>query len=66
MPGMGGIEAARRIRADGSAEAVALISSDADDFVAGDGDGEVPAVMSKRQLRPATLTSLWERVRASA
>ncbi len=51
MPGMGGREAARRIRDAGGARAVVLVSSDPSGV-------DAPAVMSKRELRPSTLTAL--------
>jgi two-component system, NarL family, invasion response regulator UvrY len=64
MPGLGGVEAARRILADGNAAAVVLISSDPATGAV-PAAGELPHVMNKRELRPATLTSLWEHVVAA-
>jgi two-component system, NarL family, invasion response regulator UvrY len=62
MPGIGGIEAARRIgRAAGTAVAVVLMSSDPALL---DRDAMPPGtvgVLSKQRLSPAALQALWQR-----
>jgi two-component system, NarL family, invasion response regulator UvrY len=62
MPGLGGLGAARRITLARSASAVVLVSTDPQDVpaAAAEGSGAV-AVIGKQQLRPTTLTALWQR-----
>jgi two-component system, NarL family, invasion response regulator UvrY len=64
MPGLGGLDAARRITAARSAEAVVLVSTDPQDVpdAAAQGCGAV-AVIAKQHLRPSYLTALWQRAR---
>ena len=62
MPGVGGIEAARRITSAGSAAAVVLVSSDPQAVPAAQAaECGAMAVMRKDHLRPGTLATLWER-----
>ena len=56
MPGLGGIDAARRIMRDGSAHLLVLLSSD----VATVPPDLTATAIRKEQLRPATLRSLWD------
>jgi CheY-like chemotaxis protein len=58
MPGIGGIEAARRISARGNPAVVVLMS--ADEGLAGTPRGDVPAVVPKCKLCRSLLQALWE------
>jgi DNA-binding NarL/FixJ family response regulator len=60
MPGMGGIEATRRIRAAHPELAVVLMSTyDLDDLPAGAADCGAAAYVHKEKLSPDLLTRLW-------
>ena len=60
MPGMGGIEAARRIRAAHPDLIVLLMSTyDVEDLPAGAADCGAAAYLHKEQLSPDLLTRLW-------
>jgi two-component system invasion response regulator UvrY len=64
MPGIGGIEAARRIRALLPSVVIVLISVDGAAAVdAAPGDCGADAVMSKHTLTQRTLSTLWHRHR---
>lgn len=64
MPGVGGVEAARRITSAGSATAVVLVSSDPQAVPAAQAaECGALAVVRKDHLRPGTLATLWERRR---
>jgi CheY-like chemotaxis protein len=67
MPGLGGLAAARCIVMARSASAVVLLSADPQDVpsTAVEECGAV-AVVSKRHLRPASLTALWQRCQRAA
>ena len=59
MPGIGGLEAARRIHAVRPAAALVLITADSG-FSTRD-LGELPAaVVKKRSLTPTALTDVWQ------
>ena len=58
MPGIGGIEAARRISADGNPAVVVLVS--ADQGLADVPCGAAPEVVPKHKLCGSLLTRLWE------
>jgi len=58
MPGIGGIEAARRMSACGNPAVVVLVS--ADEGLAGTPRGDVPEVVPKRKLCCSLLQALWE------
>ncbi|HYB38333.1 MAG TPA: response regulator [Mycobacterium sp.] len=61
MPGMGGIEAARRIRAARSDLIVLLMSTyDVEDLPAGAADCGAAAYLHKEHLSPDLLTRLWQ------
>jgi two-component system invasion response regulator UvrY len=61
MPGLGGLAAARRITAARSAAAVVLVSTDPQDVPAAAAEGcGALAVVGKQQLRPSSLTALWQ------
>jgi two-component system, NarL family, invasion response regulator UvrY len=67
MPGLGGLAAARRITAARSAAAVVLVSTDPRDVPAAAAEGcGALAVIGKQQLRPSSLTALWDRRAAEA
>jgi DNA-binding NarL/FixJ family response regulator len=60
MPGMGGIEATRRIRATNPALTVLLMSTyDVEDLPAGAADCGAKAYLHKEHLSPDLLTRLW-------
>jgi DNA-binding NarL/FixJ family response regulator len=62
MPGLGGLGAARCITAARSASAVVLVSTDPQDVPAAAAEGcGALAVIGKQQLRPSSLTALWQR-----
>jgi two-component system, NarL family, invasion response regulator UvrY len=62
MPGVGGVEAARRITTAGSATAVVLVSSDPQAVPAAEAaQCGALAVMRKDRLHPRTLAALWKR-----
>ena len=58
MPGIGGVEAARRIRALRPDVVVVLVSVEVPDQEVLDASGAA-AYINKRQLSPRTLTELW-------
>jgi CheY-like chemotaxis protein len=58
MPGIGGMEAARRLSARGNPAVVVLVS--ADDGVAGVQYGDAPEVVPKCKLCRSLLRALWE------
>jgi CheY-like chemotaxis protein len=58
MPGIGGIEAARRIRARGNPAVVVLVS--ADEGPAGSTRGDLTEVVPKCKLCCSLLQTLWE------
>jgi CheY-like chemotaxis protein len=58
MPGIGGIEAARRMSARGNPAIVVLVS--AEDALADAPGGTAPAIVPKRKLSRALLRGLWE------
>ena len=58
MPGIGGMEAARRLSARGNPAIVVLVS--ADDGLAGVQYGDAPEVVPKRKLCRSLLHALWE------
>jgi CheY-like chemotaxis protein len=58
MPGIGGMEAARRMSARGNQAIVVFVS--ADEPVAAAGRGAVPEVVPKRKLSRTLLRRLWE------
>jgi two-component system, NarL family, invasion response regulator UvrY len=61
MPGMGGIEATRRIRATQPDLMVLLMSTyDVEDLPAGAADCGAAAYLHKEQLSPDLLTRLWQ------
>ena len=65
MPGIGGIEAARRIRADHPDTVVVLISAEEADCCLPENarcEGG-PEFVRKQDLRPRSLSELWERNR---
>jgi two-component system, NarL family, invasion response regulator UvrY len=57
MPGIGGMEAARRLSARGNPAIVVLVS--ADDGLAGVQYGDAPEVVPKRKLCRSLLHALW-------
>jgi two-component system, NarL family, invasion response regulator UvrY len=60
LPGMGGIEATRRIRAAHPDLMVLLMSTyDVEDLAAGPADCGAAAYLHKEHLSPALLTRLW-------
>ena len=60
MPGMGGIEATRQIRAAHPDLMVVLMSTyDVEDLTAGAADCGAAAYLHKENLSPALLTRLW-------
>ena len=58
MPGIGGVEAARRIRALRPDAVVVLVSVEAPDTQLLDASGAA-AYLNKRELSPRTLAALW-------
>ncbi len=58
MPGIGGIEAARRIRARGNPATVVCVS--ADEVLADALPDDAPDIVPKRRLSRALLSRLWE------
>jgi DNA-binding NarL/FixJ family response regulator len=58
MPGIGGVEAARRIRALRPGVVVVLVSVEVPDEQLRDASGAA-AYLSKRELSPRTLAALW-------
>jgi two-component system invasion response regulator UvrY len=61
MPGMGGIEAARRIMRDGRGEvSVVLMSSDPNLLVPEAVPDETVGVLRKERLSPRALRALWD------
>lgn len=58
MPGIGGLEAARRLTARGNPAVVVLVS--ADDGLAEALGGDAPVVLPKGKLCRSLLTRLWE------
>jgi two-component system invasion response regulator UvrY len=61
MPGLGGIEAARRMLALDGRTAVVLMSADPQALRYGIASAGQVAVLRKEQLRPTTLMALWQR-----
>jgi two-component system, NarL family, invasion response regulator UvrY len=59
MPGIGGIEAARRIRALGAGVVVVLVSVEVPDSELLTASGAA-AFLNKRELSPRALTQLWQ------
>jgi DNA-binding NarL/FixJ family response regulator len=67
MPGLGGLAAARCITMARSAAVVVLVSADPQDVPADAAQGcGALAVIGKQQLRPSSLTALWQRCAARA
>jgi two-component system, NarL family, invasion response regulator UvrY len=58
MPGIGGLEAARRLAREDPATVVVLMSTDPDPRVVPEAYGAV-ALVHKRDLRPGSLAPLW-------
>jgi DNA-binding NarL/FixJ family response regulator len=64
MPGLGGIEAARRIKEARSATVVVLISTThPDDLPRAAGECRADAIVWKADLRPALLEEIWRKHR---
>jgi two-component system, chemotaxis family, protein-glutamate methylesterase/glutaminase len=63
MPGIGGMEAARRMSARGNPAIVVLVSADGS-LADAAGDGAAPEVVPKCKLCRSLLTRLWEERRA--
>jgi DNA-binding NarL/FixJ family response regulator len=67
MPGMDGIETARRIRADHPEVVVVLVSAeDPDDLAPAAKDCGAAATIRKQDLGPRRLASLWSALRRDA
>ncbi len=63
LPGIDGIEATRRVRLARPETEVVLVSATASELPDDAGDCGALAVLSKDELRPSVLISLWERAR---
>ena len=62
MPGMNGIDAARKIKAERPAVVLVLVSATHPDDLPGDAaECQVAKILSKSELRPGVLESIWER-----